>query len=245
MGAYEALKSAQVHLGTTLNQELENSQVSAFTIGPGFVPTDTAASSIPKLASLMGKSEQELLELVKPHTLSVEAAGAGFAAAVAMATRYRGQEISSLQALVDAGIDLSVPRQAALEHLLTNDQFEQALALCRSAHKTLAEQSAGWKERSICEQQWLVRTFRQKASLPVDEWLRLLEQLEGILLRQDAAALANINAPFDRLAAYYAYLYEMAKGYVKDPMQRDEQLHIVKGWQTEAEQLHVLLSCHS
>ena len=241
MGAYEALKSAQVHLGMTLNQELENTQVSAFTIGPGFVPTDTAASSIPKLAALMGKSEQELLEVVKPHTLSVEAAGAGFAAAIAMASRYRGQEISSLQALVDAGIGLSATRQAASERLLTNDQFEQALALCRSAHKTLVEQSASWKERSIFEQQWLIRTFRHKASLPVEEWLHILEQIEVILQRRDVSALSTIHAPFDRLAAYYQHLYEMAKGYVKDPTQREEQLRIVMGWQTEAEQLYSLL----
>ncbi len=54
--------------------------------------------------------------------------------------------------------------------------------------------------------------LRQKAFLAVDEWLRVLEQLEEALERQDSAALAMINAPLDRLAAYYGYLYEMAKG---------------------------------
>lgn len=95
MGAYECLKAAQVHLGTTLHEEMENTEVAVFTIGPGFVPTQTAISSLPKLAAMMGKSEKEMLEVVKAHTLSVLAAGAGFAAAVAMAARYRGQEISS------------------------------------------------------------------------------------------------------------------------------------------------------
>ena len=241
MGAYESLKAAQVHLGMTLNEELENTEVAVFTIGPGFVPTQTAISAIPKLAALMGKSEKELQEMLKAYTLSVEAAGAGFAAAVAMASRYRGQEISSMQALADAGINVSALEQTAGVRSLTPEQLEQALTLCRSVRKTLAEQSAGWKERPIFEQQWLVRTFRQKASLPADEWLRVLDQLEAALEYQDSDALAMINAPFDRLAAYYEHLHDMAKGYVKDPVQRDEQLRIVRSWQREVEQLHSLL----
>jgi hypothetical protein len=106
---------------------------------------------------------------------------------------------------------------------------------------TLAEQSAGWRDRSVFERQWLIRTFRQKTSLPVDEWLRVLERLEVILEHQDSTALATINAPFDRLAGYYDHLYGMAKGYVKDPVQRDEQLCIVRSWQMEVEQLCSLL----
>ena len=241
MGAYESLKAAQVHLGTTLNEEMENTGVAAFTIGPGFIPTQTAISSVPKLAAMMGKSEKEMLEVVKAYALSVEAAGAGFAAAVVMAARYRGQEISSMQALADAGISTSASGQTAEGRSLTLEQLEQALTLCRAVRTTLAEQSASWKERSIFERQWLIRTFRQKASLPVDEWLRVIEQLEEVLQHKDSTALAMINAPFDRLAAYYDHLYEMAKGYVKDSVQRDEQLCIVRSWQMEVEQLHSLL----
>ncbi len=241
MGAYESLKAAQVHLAITLNEELANTEVAAFAIGPGFVPTQTATSSLPRLAAMMGKSEKELLEVVRAHTLSAEAAGAGFAAAVAMAARYRGQEISCIQALADAGISIPASGQTAGERSLTPEQLEQALTLCRSVRTTLAEQSAGWKERSVFEQQWLVRTFRQKAALPVDEWLRVLEQLEVALQSQDFTALAMINAPLDRLAAYYGHLYEMTKGYVKDPGQRDEHLRIVRNWQEEVERLYSLL----
>lgn len=240
MGTYESLKAAQVHLATTLNEELENSEVAVFTIGAGFVPTQTAASSLTQLAAMMGKSEKEMLEELKAHTLSVEAAGAGFAAAVAMAPRYRGQEISSMQALADAGISIPVSGQTKEDRSLTLEQLEQALALCRSVRTTLTEHASG-KDRSIFEQQWLIRTFRKRASLSVDEWLQVLAQLEAALQHQDSAALVTIDAPFDRLAAYYAHLHEMAKGYVRDPVQRNKQLRIVKGWQMEVERLHSLL----
>jgi len=237
MGAYETLKAAQVHLARTINDEVEGSGVIAFTIGPGFAPTQTAASSIPKLAALMGKPADELRELLEPHTLSVEAAGAGFAAAVALAERYRGQEISSVQALMDAGIELAQATRAASQPALTPEQMELALAACRRVRATLAEQSAGWKERNIFEQQWLVRTFKQYAQMPVEAWLKTLEQLEQALAAREAAGATAVHAPFAGLARYYAHLHDMAKGYIKEPTQREGQLRIVQGWQADVEEL--------
>jgi NAD(P)-dependent dehydrogenase (short-subunit alcohol dehydrogenase family) len=244
MAAYESLKAAQVHLANTLDTELEGCGISAFTIGPGFVPTDTAVSSIPKLAALMGKPLDEVQALLRSYTLSVEAAGAGFAAAVTLAVRYHGMEISSSQALIDAGIalpdDTAVPSspQGAPP---TPADMQQALAVCRRVRQTLLEQSAGWKERPIFERQWVIRTFRQRAHLSADEWLETLRQMEQLLQTQDGGGLASLNAPLLGLADYYAYLREMAKGYVKDPAQREEQLAIVKGWQDDVEHLADLL----
>ena len=240
MGAYETIKAAQVHLSVTLNDELENTGVAVFSIGPGFVPTQTAVSGISKLAALMGKRENELQEAVKEFSLSVEAAGAGFAAAVVMAERYRGNEISSWQALTDAGINVPSLEKTSGGGI-TEEKFEQALILCRSVHKTLSEQSASWKDRSVFERQWCIRTFRQKASMPVDEWFQVLKQLEAALQQKDTDTLKSINASLDYLAAYYAHLHEMAKGYIKDPAQREEQLGIIKNWQKEAEELSSLL----
>ena len=62
--------------------------------------------------------------------------------------------------------------------------------------------------------------------------------LEGTgVAPQDAAGAVSLRAPFDGLAGYYAHLYDMAKGYVKDLAQREEQLRIVAGWQHDAVQL--------
>ena len=237
MAAYEAMKAAQVHLANTLSTELEGTGVTAFTISPGYVPTETAAGSIPQLAALMGKTADELYTIVGQYQISIEAAGAGFAAAVAMAERYTGQEISSAQALLDAGIALPDENQPVAQTKLTDEQFEQALVTCRRVRSTLAEQSAGWKERSIFEQQWLIRTFKQYARMPVAEWLKALEQMENRLEAQDANGLAAIQAPLDGLASYYAHLYKMAEGYIKDPAQREAQLAIVSSWQADVSQL--------
>jgi len=50
------------------------------------------------------------------------------------------------------------------------------------------------------------------------------------------------NAPFEALAHYYTQLGEAAKGYVKDPVQREEQLRIVSAWQDACLQLRQQLT---
>jgi NAD(P)-dependent dehydrogenase (short-subunit alcohol dehydrogenase family) len=241
MAAYEALKAAQVHLGSTLAAELEGTGVSAFTIGPGYVPTQTAVQSIPKLAAMMGKTPEELITIVKEYEISVEAAGVGFAAAVAMADRYRGQEISSTQALIDAGIDLPDSTQIRESSSLSVDQITTALNLCRQVYTTLAEQSTGWKERSIFEQQWLKRTFRSRCGMPVEQLLETLKNLEEILRTGELQKINEIRLPLDKLANYYDYLHDMGKGYIKDPVQREEHLGIVRGWQSDVERLNMII----
>ena len=241
MSAYESLKAAQVHLTNTLDAELEGTGVSAFTIGPGFVPTETATSSIPRLAAMMGKTTEELRAILQDHTLSVEAAGAGFAAAVALAERYRGQEISSVQALLDAGIELSSETPASGSIDLTPEQWTELTVLCRRVRTTLDEQSAGWQERNLFERGWMVRTFRQYAGMPAEEWIDTLTRMEALAKARDGVALQALHPPLAGLAGYYAHLYEMARGYVKDPEQRERQLQIVKGWQMDVEQLEKIL----
>ena len=104
LGGYETFKAAQVHLANTLDAELEGTNVIAYTIGPGLVPTETASKAVAQLAPQMGMSVEEFFEMNKGAVLSVEEAGAGFAASIVFAEKFRGQEISSIQALKAANI---------------------------------------------------------------------------------------------------------------------------------------------
>ena len=252
MGAYESLKAAQVHMAATLDAELEGTSVAAFTIGPGFVPTATAMDSIPRLATLMGQPVDELRRILVAHTLPVEAAGAGFAAAVVLAERYRGQEISSVQALLDAGIPL--PEAAADESsasptvgrsctspLPPNELLEALAELAHSVRTTLAEQAEGWQERNLFERQWMIRTFRSDAKMSVEAWLTTLGELERAAAAGDGDAVRALVAPIDALVYFFRHQYDLAKGYVKNPAEREKTLEIVQGWSDEAWRLHILL----
>jgi hypothetical protein len=50
-----------------------------------------------------------------------------------------------------------------------------------------------------------------------------------------------VQLPLGQLHGYHAHMAQMAEGYVKDPTTREEQVRIVRGWQSDAERLAVLL----
>ena len=111
MGAYEVFKTAQVELASTIAAEVEETGVYAFTIGPGIVRTPGFVEGGGQVAALMGKTLDQLLEMNKDFEITPEAAGVGFAAAIALASKYHGQETSSIQALHAIGINLGRRRR--------------------------------------------------------------------------------------------------------------------------------------
>lgn len=234
LAAYESLKAAQVALADSLDAELEGTGVVAFTIGPGLVPTTTASQAVERLAPRLGMKVEEFWKANSAVALPVEAAGAGFAAAVAMAERYAGQEISSSQALSDAGITLA-PEEPVASRLDVADPAG-ALELACKVHDTLAEQEEGWKDRSFFERQWMLRDFKQRVGVPVE---RCLEEL--LLIEHDVELGKSPDSRqrdrLVKLAGFYEHMSELARGYVKDPATRDQQLKLVAGWKLEVERL--------
>jgi hypothetical protein len=103
---------------------------------------------------------------------------------------------------------------------------------------SLAEQSEGWKQRSLFERQWVIRDFRKTAGMPAEEWLTGLGRIEDSLAKGDGAALI---LPFDRLAGYYSHLAELAKGYERNPAKLEESLRHVNTWKDEVERLAELM----
>jgi len=237
LGGYETFKAAQVHLANTLDAELEGTNVFAYTIGPGLVPTETASKAVGQLAPQMGMSVDQFFEMNKGAVLSVEEAGAGFAASVVFAQKFRGQEVSSMQALKAADINFGSAEADKVSAELSSEKRKQAQALCEAVLVTLKEQSDGWKSRSLFERQWVIRDFKKTAGMPVEEWLSSLERLNENL-RGDGAIL---SLPLDKLAGYYEHLAELAKGYEKDRAKLDENLKHVYRWRDEVKELEKAL----
>jgi NAD(P)-dependent dehydrogenase (short-subunit alcohol dehydrogenase family) len=83
MGAYEVFKTSQVELSNTISAEVEGTGVNAFTIGPGIVPTPGFLDGGSQVASFMGLTTEELLNMNRAAQLTIEEAGVGFAGSVA------------------------------------------------------------------------------------------------------------------------------------------------------------------
>jgi NAD(P)-dependent dehydrogenase (short-subunit alcohol dehydrogenase family) len=242
MGPYETYKAAQVHLADTLAAELEGANVSVFTIGPGLVHTPGADENIVKIAPMYGKSVEEFYAMSKKHIIPVEAAGTGFAAAIALASQFRGQEISSIQALNAAGISLRDNQSAARSLSLTQEQADRAAGLCRKIRTTLAEQADGWKKRPVFERNWAVKDFRKYAGMPVEQWIDTLDRLGACLAAPDFNSAASVDAPLDKLVAYFQHTQDMYRGYEKNPEKLKEYLPVIQGWQQDTLDLVSLLN---
>ncbi len=245
LAPYETLKAAQLALANSLDAELADTGVIAFTIGPGLVPTPTAVAAIERIAPRLGTTVPDFWRANSGAVVSVEAAGAGFAAAVAMADRYAGQEISSTQALVDAGI--SIPDAGAQESPGSPRSVDakSVAAACRKVLRTLEEQSAAWKQRPFFERQWMMRDFKKRAGVPVERCLELLGNMEADLKSGQAVASTADVETLKRLAMFYAHMGELARGYVKDPVAREEQTGITARWKAEVDELVGLLEAAS
>jgi hypothetical protein len=240
LGGYETFKAAQVHLANTLDAELEGTNVIAYTIGPGLVLTETASKAVAQLAPQMGMSVEAFFEMNKGAVLSVEEAGAGFAASIVFAEKFRGQEISSIQALKAADRwtqNFGTRETESHSAEISLEKRKQAQALCEAVYITLKAQSTGWKSRSLFERQWVIRDFKKTAGMPVEEWLSSLERLNESLRGEGAI----LSLPLDKLAGYYGHLAELAKGYEKNAAKLEENLRHVYGWRDEVKELDKLI----
>lgn len=239
MGAYEVFKTAQVELARVLDAEMEGKNVHALTIGPGMVRTPGSEEGITVLAPLYGKSVEEFYAMSKDVTLSPEEAGAGFATAVALAERFRGQEISSFAALSAIGIAVGTPVVRGTADTL---QWSKAEALAARALSDLEEQYRGWTEMVVFKRQWILRDFKKGAGMPVEQWLDALRSLHAALSARDASRIASLTLPFDRLIAQYKHMLEMLTDYEKDPQKLSTGRKAIEGWIDDAEALRAMLS---
>jgi NAD(P)-dependent dehydrogenase (short-subunit alcohol dehydrogenase family) len=250
MGAYEVFKTAQVELSNTISAEAEGTGVYAFTIGPGISKTPGFVEGGGKVASLMGMSLEELFELNKNAQISPEAAGAGFAVAVALAKKYHGQETSSIQVLREAGVPLTNEEENEIK-LQETEQKKQEPQVAKPSEnrstselyqvvmKTYTEQSEGWKKRNLFERQWINRDFKKTTGMSIDEMQTTLKTLEN-KLKANASTLEFIE-PLNQLAGYYVHQQEQLRGFEKNPQKLEENLKIIEGWVKDAKALTAAL----
>ncbi|MCK4241107.1 MAG: SDR family NAD(P)-dependent oxidoreductase, partial [Candidatus Atribacteria bacterium] len=188
-----------------------------------------AEEAIEKIAPLYGKNVEEFYKMSEKQIISVEAAGAGFAAAIAQAEKYRGQEIGSIQALMDVGIELQ-EEEKTNKKILTEEEKKQALSLIRKIETTLREQSEGWKQRPIFERQWVLRDFRKNTGASVEQFLEVFKKLEHSLINNEFSSDILKKLQINKLSKYYEHQIDLLKGYEKDQEKLKKNMEIIKGW---------------
>ncbi len=235
MGAYQVFKTAQSDLANTIAAEVEGTGVFAFTIGPGIVRTPGFIESGGQVAAYMGKTLDQLLEMNKDFEISPEAAGAGFAAAIALAQKYHGTEIGSIQALKAIGIELGIEEENKKVIIPKVTDMKRALELFQLVMKTFKEQSEGWSKRNIFERQWVFRDFKKNTNMSVEEMRAELNGLGDNL--QTGRPTARFVDPLNKLYGYYVHQQEMLKGFEKITKKQVEGQAIIETWKRDVKGL--------
>lgn len=224
MGAYEVFKTAQVELCNTLAGEIENTGLIAYSIGPGLVKTETAENGIRIVAGLMGISTDEFYKMNQKQMLDAETAGTGFAISVALAKRYNGQEIGSIQALTDGGIICDTKNKTNRPEI-GGRQTEELMRCVSEIVKVYNEQYEGWHRRNVFERQWILRDFKKTTGISTDEMKSELSSLAGS---------QNISSGslriFELLKKYYERQYKLLQSYEKDPDELKKNSDIIRSW---------------
>jgi len=230
MGPYEVFKTAQVELANTIAAEVEGTGVCAYTIGPGIVRTPGFLEGGSKVAALMGISTDELIEMNKSALLTVEEAGAGFAASVVNAARYHGSETSSIQVLRDVGIGSTTEEARA-----ASGGSQASSELLVQVIRTYAEQSKGWKDRNLFQRQWVFRDFKKQTGMSVEEMGAELASIAKSVKtgRASKESVENLS----RLSSYYKHQQELLQGFEKNPKKLEENMNEIQGWIDEVQAL--------
>ncbi len=236
MGAYEVLKTAQGELATTIDSEVEDTGVYAFTIGPGIVKTPGFIEGGGQVAAFMGKTLDQLIEMNKNFEITPEAAGVGFAAAIALAEKFHGQETSSIQALKAIGIELGLEEETRQpEAKAQTTDRKQLLEVYQPVMKTYSEQSEGWKSRNLFQKQWIFRDFKKETNMSVDEMLSQLQTLGDNI--ETGAPTARFRDTLNRLHDYYTHQQQVMKGFEKIQKKQIENNAIMEGWKCDIKEL--------
>jgi NAD(P)-dependent dehydrogenase (short-subunit alcohol dehydrogenase family) len=240
LGAYEIFKTSQVELCNTLAGELENSGVNVFSIGPGIVKTETADAAIHEIAHLYKKSVDEFYKMSEKMMLTVEQAGAGFAASIALADKYNGLEVSSFQALIDIGIHTEEDHIKE-EIELSADQKSIIIEMFAFIKKTLEEQSEGWRSRPVFERQWVLRDFKKYTGFPPEYFIENNIHFE-IKLQQNNLTKSEIKKlQLDKLHSYYLHQLVLLRDYEKNQNKLQEYTEAITSWISAIEEFNKYL----
>ena len=232
MGAYEVFKTTQVELCNTLIGELEGTNIRVYSIGPGLVKTETAMKGIKMVSSRMGMTTDEFYQMNKSHILGAEEAGTGFALSVLMADRYNGQEIGSIQVLLDFDLLSTLAKESN-----ESKDYQEIIPMILNVIKVYKEQYSGWMERNIFERQWVLRDFKKTVGCSADQFLKIMEQIESAVLDKKNQDISLYSTNFKKLMMYYQRQYKLLQGFEKDPEKLKEHSKVLQHYIEDLEMI--------
>ena len=187
--------------------------------------TDTAMRSIEIVANRMGMTTDEFYAMNESHMLDAEEAGCGFAISVLSADKYNGQEIGSIQALLDSGLlaDDVVEKNESTD-------YDKVIPLVHKVIAVFEEQYHGWMSRNIFERQWVLRDFKKTVGISAEQYKNEMVRLENELTTEERVDLSQYKGIFEKLKIYFKHQYSLLQGFEKDSDKLRENSDVIQEW---------------
>jgi len=230
MGAYEIFKTSQVELSNTLAMELEKSNIYTYTIAPGLVKTKTAMDAIEIISKEMGMSIEEFYSINKKHIIDVEYAGTGFALSVLKAEAYNGQEISSIQVLMDYNLIGTENIENNSIFKIDENKMEKIRFYMDKISNTYVQQYTGWKAMNIFEKQWVIRDFKKYMGLTVEQANEKIISINNNIKNGNIKIINDEKIFIEKLKEYWKHQLKLLQSYEKNKIKLEENTKIINGW---------------
>ncbi|MGA9138755.1 MAG: SDR family oxidoreductase [Methanocella sp.] len=243
LAPYAASKGALQSLTSSLVAELgESTGVSVFNFAPGMIDTPTFNAAAEQVAPRMGLTPEQFKHLgVNPGyegLMPAEDCAAGLAYAIVHAKENHGQTADAFKPLIASGaIRMSASAEIANgkkpSAVQTGTPTQAGVASAsKELQKVIEAVSRETEELDLFKKTWVKNDFNRKAGMSIKDWVAMsgdltrdMEELERSG-RSDAikGKLPYVISRLEKLETYFRAQAENAKGYFKDPEQRDVAL---------------------
>ncbi|HMK48175.1 MAG TPA: SDR family oxidoreductase [Methanocella sp.] len=244
LAPYSASKAALQSLTSSLVLELgEGKGVAVLNFGPGMIDTPTMTETVRSLAPRMGMTYDQFTHLgVNPGydgLMPAEDCAAGFAYIIVHAGEYHGQTADAFKPLIQAGILSGVKEPETQPHAHEKPLSRapvgtvtagDAISLSKDLREVLAAVNKETEELDLFKRTWVRNDFNRKVGMSIrdsivmgDDLIRDLEDLErgngnvGVFKGKVPYYIARL----EKLSVYFSAQVENARGYFKDPTQRE------------------------
>lgn len=240
LAPYAASKAALQSMSSSLVAELgDDTGVIVFNFAPGMIDTPTFNAAAQQVAPRMGMTPDQFKHLgVNPGyegMMPAEDCAAGFAWDIVHAKEYHGQTADPFKPFMQAGtIRMTTeaePKQASSQ-IAGAVVPENVIELGRELQNVLSAVNKETEELDLFKKTWMKNDFNRKAGGSIKDWVSmsadLTKDLEELTRSGGNGRTGEIKAKFpyviarlEKLSAYFNAQAENAKGYFKDPNQRD------------------------
>lgn len=228
MSAYEIFKTAQVEFCNTLCEEIDGTDIIAYSIAPGFVKTSTAVKAVGIVADALKITTEDFYKSLEEVIVDAEIAGVGYAVSVVNAKQYNGKEVMSYQVLLESG--LVGGNKEKSNSTQSNIDFDKLSFLFKNISDVFFDQYQNWQKKKLFQKQFIMSDFKKQMGLPAESFKVQIETLQSQIYNKEWSDFLASRDMFIKWRCFYEHQIKQLQGYEKNTMQLASDTELLNSW---------------